>query len=94
MSEYKEDILNEREKVYGDPVKMHATIARLWSGILGTPVRATDVALMMIAMKVARAKQSPDHEDCMIDIRGYSEIHDMIVKKESVPIMSYKEGSV
>lgn len=81
---YSNDILTEREEVYGDPVVMHEKIARLWSAILEVDIEATDVALMMIAMKVARAKRSPGHEDSMIDVRGYSEIHDLIAQRQNV----------
>lgn len=83
--EYKNDILAEREKSYGDPVLMHERIAEIWSGILGHEINANEVALCMIGLKLARSQNDPTHEDSLVDVAGYNEIAQMIQarKKES-----------
>lgn len=80
--EFTNDILAERKKVYGDPVEMHNRIAGIWSAILKHDVSAHDVALCMVGLKLARAQNDPTHEDSLIDVAGYTEIAQLIAKRE------------
>lgn len=72
-----EIICGERQETYGDAMAMHDAIAGMWSAILTlrngahVDVEAEDVALMMIAMKCARACGSR-HDDNAVDIAGYA----------------------
>ena len=63
-----------RDGVYGDPKTNHDRIAAMWTVILGTPVRADQVALCMAAVKLARLVQTPDHLDSFIDGAAYMAI--------------------
>ena len=47
-------------------------MAAYWSAHLGTPVSRSDVAVMMIQLKLARIKTSPEHADHWIDVAGYA----------------------
>ena len=79
---YENDILQEREEVYGDPVVMHNRIAMIWSGILGYTISANEVALCMIGLKLARSQSNPSHEDSLVDTKGYAEIAQLIQKTD------------
>ena len=67
-------INGERDAVYGHPLENHKRIALLWQVILGTEISPAEVALCMLAVKVARLVQTPDHEDSYIDLCGYAAI--------------------
>ncbi len=64
-------INNDRAVTYGDAYEMHKVIAETWSAILGFSVSPMRVALMMAALKLARASQNPDHADNWVDAAGY-----------------------
>ena len=72
----------DREKDYGDKVKNHNNIAKLWSEYLDTPVTAHDVAILMTLLKVARTKLGQVSEDTYIDMSAYSAIAGEIKFKE------------
>lgn len=65
-------IYGDREATYGDPSKNLRAIAAMWSAYLGTEVTATQVCDMMVLLKVARLKNTPQHRDSMVDIIGYT----------------------
>ena len=64
-------INGDRAETHGDADDMHAVIAEMWSAILGFSVSPMRVALMMAALKLARASQNPDHADNWVDAAGY-----------------------
>ena len=64
-------INNDRAVTHGDAHKMHEVIAGMWSAILGFSVSPMRVALMMAALKLARASENPDHSDNFVDACGY-----------------------
>ena len=80
--EYRNDILKEREELYGNPVIMHKRISKIWSGILGYVISANEVALCMIGLKLARSQSNPSHEDSLVDTKGYAEIAQLIQKTD------------
>ena len=43
-------------------------------GEISPGITATDAAVMMILVKVARLMQSPNHRDTWVDIAGYAEV--------------------
>lgn len=61
----------ERMKMYGHPKKNFQDIADLWSAYLKIEVKATDVAHLMILMKIAR-QQGGFKRDSVVDIAGYA----------------------
>jgi hypothetical protein len=67
-----ETIGHDRTEDYGDPALSFIRIAKMWSAIVGAPITAQQVAHMMIALKISRLQQQPDHLDSYIDIVGYA----------------------
>lgn len=70
-------ILNDRQNTYGTPEDNFQTIANLWNTYLGIKdaffmLNPKDVAIMMMLLKVARMKSSPEHLDNFVDAAGYS----------------------
>jgi hypothetical protein len=66
-----EYISKDRESTYGAPEDNFGLIARYWSTHLGVEVSATDVALMMTLLKIARLKHTPGSADGWVDAAGY-----------------------
>ena len=67
-------VIRTREKTYGDASENLELIASLWSMYLGMHLHNKDVALMMILLKLARAKHPLFHKDNYVDIAGYAAI--------------------
>jgi hypothetical protein len=65
-------VMGDRNKDYSDPSDNFRQTADLWEAYLGTPIKAHDVAVLMILAKVARLSVSPDKADSWIDIAGYA----------------------
>lgn len=65
-------VSGQRNTNYGTPEDNFARIAGLWSQHLGVSITSTDVALMMVLLKVARLRHDPGHEDSWVDIAGYA----------------------
>lgn len=61
----------DRNLQYGRPEDLFARIAAYWSHHLGHAVTATDVAVMMTLLKIARIEANPCHADSWIDAAGY-----------------------
>src|SRR5437879_2041039 len=69
LEEAQRIIHGQRRQDYGGPLESFDRIGRLWSPILGVDVTAEQVALCMIALKIARAMQG-FHRDSIVDIAG------------------------
>ena len=67
-------ISKDREKDYGDKVKNHENIAKLWSAYKGIEITAHDVAVMMVLLKIARTKLGAVSKDTYIDMAAYGAI--------------------
>lgn len=69
-------INGDRALQYGDALDTHERIAELWGAVLGPKqayeITPTDVALMMICVKIIRATRTPNKADSWIDIAGYA----------------------
>jgi hypothetical protein len=78
-------IYGDREKTYGAPDKNLKVIAGLWSAYLGIPISIDDVCILMILLKAARLKNTPDHRDSMVDLCGYAALMERVqnFKKET-----------
>lgn len=63
--------LADRNKNYGKPVVNHQRIADLWSTYLESEVTASQVAICMALVKVARLMETPDHLDSFCDAAAY-----------------------
>lgn len=67
-----ESVTHDRQSDYGDPSVSFDRIALMWSAITGVDISAQQVAHMMIALKLCRLQQSPNHLDSYVDIVGYA----------------------
>ena len=61
----------DRAATHGDAERNFDIIAAYWSAHLDLPVSASDVAVMMTLLKLARIKSNPFHADNWIDGSGY-----------------------
>ena len=75
-----EVVNGDRQKDYGDIKGNFERIAAHWSQILGKDVSVEEFTLCMIAVKMARLKETPKHEDSWTDIVGYVACIDKIHK--------------
>lgn len=83
-SKYDNEILEIREKMWGDPVSTHGRIAEVWSGLLreklrpGVNIEGWEVAILMDGLKSVRAMVNPGEEDTIKDKHGYTELYERI----------------
>lgn len=64
-------LLAPRGAVYGTVRENHERIARIASELTKAPLGAFDVAMVMLAVKLSRIAQSPDHVDSYVDAINY-----------------------
>ena len=64
----------DRHKDYGDKVKNHKNIAKLWSAYKDVEITSHDVAIMMVLLKIARTKLGAVSSDTYIDGSAYMSI--------------------
>lgn len=69
------NVVDERGKTYGPMKPNMQRTADLWSPILGVPVTPAQVAMCLMAVKMARLIQSPDHLDSITDVAGYAAVY-------------------
>lgn len=75
----------DRNKDYGNPANDFAATGKIWSGLLSakltSDITASEVALMMAALKLRREanKHKPDN---IIDAHGYLDCAEWILKGE------------
>ena len=67
-------IIDERAKHYGPVGPNIERVAAMWSAYLGVPIKAHDVAWMMVLMKCSRSRVDPNHLDNYEDAHGYVDI--------------------
>jgi len=65
--------MNDRNESYDNPLRNHTRIAKIWSVILGVEIDATQVALCMAGLKLARLAYKYD-DDSFIDLCAYAAI--------------------
>ena len=70
----KELIAGPRAKTYGDKIRNHCNIAKLWTAYLDKEITAHDAAVMMALLKVARTKLGAVSKDTYMDMSAYSAI--------------------
>ena len=61
----------DRAATHGSAENNFGLIAVYWSAHLDVEIAASDVAVMMTLMKLARAKANPGHADNWVDGCGY-----------------------
>ena len=73
LNEASQIVTGQRDAQYGGPEENFTRIAKLWSVIFGIEVTQEDVAMAMVAVKVARyASRSGFQPDTWVDIAGYA----------------------
>lgn len=79
LEQAKECVCGHRVQEYGTPESNFQLIADLWNGYLGftdnpqwKQIRATDVAMMMALMKIARIRNGGGSGDSFVDLAGYA----------------------
>ena len=60
-----------RARDYGDAYNNHERIAKIWTVLLNKEITVPQVYQCMIAVKLSRLIETPEHEDSAIDICGY-----------------------
>lgn len=84
----KKCVCGQREQDYGSPESNFQLIADLWRTYLGVNISATDVAMMMALMKIARIKNGGGTGDSFVDLAGYAacggEINSSVPKEEHI----------
>jgi len=77
------EVIQDRGQDYGSILDNHTRISRLWSVLLDTDVTPEQVALCMIAVKMARLIETPNHDDSWQDVLGYAlTYHECVNAKE------------
>ena len=71
----------DRNDSYGPPEENIRRIADMWTGYLGFPVTAEDVALMMVLVKISRSKAGYSRDNA-VDGVAYFLIHDSMARYE------------
>lgn len=79
-------VYGPRQAAYGHPRDNFERTARLWNGYLFASkgnqsplLNASDVAQMMVLLKMARLMQTPDHRDSVVDMAGYTATYARVV---------------
>lgn len=82
-------VCGQREQDYGTPEDSLQKIAALWTAymsknsIVDTVFSASDVAVMMALLKIARISENPQHMDSWVDGCGYFACGGEIAGKEA-----------
>lgn len=65
-------VCGQRQQDYGTPEDSFNKIAELWTAYYGAGFTATDVAMMMALLKIARISTGTGTDDSFIDLAGYA----------------------
>ena len=65
-------VTKDRAATHGDAERNFGVIAAHWSAHLDCAVSATDVAVMLGLLKMARIRSNPAHADNWVDLAGYA----------------------
>tara|TARA_R110000744_G_scaffold38327_1_gene87800 strand:+ start:576 stop:863 length:288 start_codon:yes stop_codon:yes gene_type:complete len=76
-------ITGERASEYGDAYENHERIAKIWSVLLTKDITVEQVYQCMIAVKLSRLIETPNHEDSYVDICGYSALASEAIDKKN-----------
>lgn len=63
----------DRDQEYGGPESSFSLIASVWSALRSQQYTASDVAMMLAALKLVRLQSTGgEHEDSWVDLAGYA----------------------
>ena len=74
VQEAGETVLSGREDTHGHIRDNFQQISEFWSSYLGTQVSPSDVAIMMVMLKISRQSVGSEEWDHYVDMIGYSAI--------------------
>lgn len=89
LREAEKCVCGQREQDYGTPEDSFQKIAALWTAylsnnsIVDTVFSASDVAVMIALLKIARISENPQHMDSWVDGCGYFACGGEIAGKEA-----------
>lgn len=71
---------NDRAKAYGDALADARRWAAICSALTGCDLKPEHFPLVMLAVKLSRASQSPNayHRDSFVDIAGYARVAEKV----------------
>lgn len=67
-----------RQATYGHPLDNFTRLAKLCEPIVGVPLTAEQMALIMVQVKVSRLCETPGHRDSQVDGAGYFGVYSKI----------------
>lgn len=67
--------MGDRNASYGDPVVNMTDTARIFEALTGVRLLPEQVPLFMVAVKLARLRVTPGHEDSIVDAMAYLGIY-------------------
>lgn len=76
-------ILSEREATHGNHTQNFKRISQMWSAYLSMNITPSDVANMMVLLKVSRIASGNANIDNYVDICGYASISGVLSSAES-----------
>ena len=91
-----DDVLREAERLthgernasYGPPDEDYARVVDIFRALTGIPLTASDGALFMLAVKLARISKhhlaDSVHKDSVVDACGYLWVYGMIMRDKTV----------
>jgi hypothetical protein len=91
LEEARKLVENDRHEDYGDKLKNHQNIAKLWSAYLDVEISAHDVAICMGLLKIARLKHA-HKKDSYLDLAAYAAIAGEIEERTDRHISFESEG--
>jgi len=92
LDKAKQCVCGQRENEYGSPEDNFLTIAKLWSAYKDVEFSATDVAMMMALLKIARIRTGTATEDSFVDLAGYAACGAEIASKNRINTKHGKEN--
>ena len=72
LQKAEEIVKGSRQQAYGNPEDCFTSIANLWGSYLDIHISPSDVAMLMVLLKIARSRGRRDYADNYIDIAGYA----------------------
>ena len=72
-------VTTDRRDVYGDPLETYRRVAALRTVVDECPDPQVREIIGMVATKLARLVQTPDHLDSWIDVAGYARTAAMLL---------------
>lgn len=61
----------QRNRVYGEPFDNLTNTSNIFEAMTGLRLSPHEIALLMVANKLARLRNTPDHEDSAVDAAAY-----------------------